>query len=259
MERSARCSAVFSALLMVFGSRMSLAAAQSDPSIVINSSGIHIYSQELVNTYLEGSSFLQSAQKNGLSTDPQMLMALELARASKRNLDEILAYRTRSLSWYDIMRELNVDPSIFYPAVDVSSYGTPYAPAYDCFRNGSCANTRWSDEDLVHLAAVKLISEYTQQPVPNVIQAFQSHPRISFYKNRAQAPVVAPAIRLGSNFSAAQALSNALRTQARSIPPGIAKKLRSAGQMQAHGKAKGHPSHAQSKGKAKHAKKSKKH
>ncbi len=167
--------------------------AAAQVSINIDSSGIHVYSPALVQSYSQGMNYLQSAQGNSYATNPDLLMGLELVRASQRTLDEVLAYRAENRSWLEILGLLNVNPNYFYPSVDVREFGPPYSVAYDCYLQGGCPDYRWTDEDFLRLASVKVFSAETHRPLPEVIRVYRTHPKIAFHNNGHQPQAVMPA------------------------------------------------------------------
>lgn len=102
-------------------------------------------------------------------SEPDMVVALHLARVADMDLEIILDWRRGGLTWYDITHRCHRDTNIYY--VDLpSDPGPPYGRAWGHWRKHPRQDMRMSDDEIRSFTTLRALSEYSRQRPSEVLQ-----------------------------------------------------------------------------------------
>ncbi len=102
-------------------------------------------------------------------SEPDVVVALHLARLSAVELDLLIGWRRQGLSWYDITRRCNLDTRAYYVQLPEDP-GPPYGRAWGYWRKHPGQALLLSDEEIRSLAALRAMSDYTGRPAGEILQ-----------------------------------------------------------------------------------------
>ncbi len=96
-----------------------------------------------------------------------LAVSLFIASRSRRDVDDVLALRSRGLTWWDVSVRLGVPPDAYFLPVERDP-GPPYGKAYGYWnkhRRNPKARIVLTDADVRNLVAVRFAHEYYGVPV----------------------------------------------------------------------------------------------
>lgn len=100
--------------------------------------------------------------------ETDLVVALQLAKVSGIDLQVILGWRQKDVSWYDITRKCNQHADIYY--VDLGSDpGPPYGRAVGHWKKNPRKDIVLSDEEIRAFAVLRAMSEYTGQSASHIL------------------------------------------------------------------------------------------
>jgi len=102
-------------------------------------------------------------------SEPDVVVALHLARLSAVDLDLVVGWRRQGLSWHDITRRCNLDTRAYYVQLPEDP-GPPYGRAWGYWRKHPHQALLLSDEEIRSFAALRAMSDYTGRPAGEILQ-----------------------------------------------------------------------------------------
>ena len=102
-------------------------------------------------------------------SEPDVVVALHLARASGVDLDVILDWRRHGISWFDIGHRCRVGPEFYYVELP-SDPGPPYGRAWGYWRRHPRQELRLSDDEVRGFVTLRAISDYSDLSVTDVLR-----------------------------------------------------------------------------------------
>ena len=95
-------------------------------------------------------------------SEPDMVVAMDLARVSSVRLDIILGWRRSGLTWYDITHRCRQNTSIY--CVDLpADTGPPYGRALGHWRKHPKQDLRLSDDEIRSFVTLRALSDYSRR------------------------------------------------------------------------------------------------
>jgi len=135
------------------------ARAETSVGVHIGSSGFEF--GFLYNDYYHADEEVIVGCREWMS-EPDMVVALDLARVSGVRLDIILGWRRTGLTWYDITHRCRQDTHIYY--VDLpEDTGPPYGRAIGYWRKHPKQDLRLSDDEVRGFVTLKALSDYSRR------------------------------------------------------------------------------------------------
>ena len=102
-------------------------------------------------------------------SEPDMVVALHLARVSGVDLEIILDWRRGGLTWYDVTHRCRQDTYIYH--VDLpSDPGPPYGRAWGYWRQHPKRDLRLSDDEIRHFTTLRALSDYSRRAPSEVLR-----------------------------------------------------------------------------------------
>ena len=102
-------------------------------------------------------------------SEPDMVVALHLARVSGVQLEVILDWRKSGLTWYDVTHRCRQDSYIYH--VDLpSDPGPPYGRAWGYWRQHPRRDVRLSDDEIRHFTTLRALADYSRRPPSDVLR-----------------------------------------------------------------------------------------
>jgi hypothetical protein len=102
-------------------------------------------------------------------SEPDVVVALQLARLSGVELNVILDWRRGGISWFDITHRCRLGTDIYYVELPPDP-GPPYGRACGYWRKHPRQELRLSDDEVRGFVTLRALSDYSRVPVSEVIR-----------------------------------------------------------------------------------------
>jgi len=102
-------------------------------------------------------------------SEPDLVVALHLARRSGVTLEVIVDWRRGGLTWYDITRRCNLTTAVYYVELP-GDCGPPYGRAVGHWRRHRHADLRLSDDEVRAFVQLQALSEHAGRAPGEVVR-----------------------------------------------------------------------------------------
>jgi hypothetical protein len=165
MRRTRRCAVTLLALLSGLSALPDRLAAQDD--------AVAAYHRAVADHFGVPTSEIQILAQSGLQPE-EVPVALFLARQAGVSADALVALKRGGRGWGDLARRYDLGPGVFHVPVEGPVGQGVLAQTYESFRTTPTAEwrgLRLSDEEVIHLVNLRILSEYLAVPPRRVLDA----------------------------------------------------------------------------------------